>query len=102
MFNLSPTQQFLIQKGIQSLQQQQGQPGQQGMMPQAQPGQMMRRPMGGGVSPQSNSGMMAPPAQPGAGNVNPAIMNRFRQMLAARMPPQMQSPAANQMMPPTQ
>lgn len=88
MFNLSPSQQFMLARGMQ-------QAG--GAMPQGMP-PMLQRPQGQPVSPQT---MPAQPPMPQGANV-PGIMNRFRSMVANRLPPQMQGRAANNMMPPQQ
>jgi len=113
MFNLSPTHQFLIQKGLQALAGQgQGQPGQQGQMPMPTPSPMLRNAAGMQTPPQSmpgtlnlgNSGGQLNPktgmANPVGTNSNPGIMNRFRQMMMSRLPPQMSNMGASQMMPP--
>jgi len=111
MFNLSPTHQFLIQKGLQALSGQgQGQPGQQGIMPQPMPSPMLRNAAGTPTSPQTmpgtlNLGNGGGKLDPKTGmatpvNNNPGIMDRFRQMMMSRLPPQMSNMGASQMMPP--
>lgn len=101
MFNLSPSHQFMLSHALQSLS---GQPtssqsntglGGIASIIHAMPS-FLHRPQGNPMSAQSA------PAQPALpmGNNAPGIMNRYRSMIANRLPPQMQSPAANAMMPP--
>lgn len=111
MFNLSPTQQFLIQKGLQTLggqPQMGGQPGQQGVMPSATPSPAMFKPTGQMVSAQTQPGMLnlgngggkLNPQTGMATPIKPSIMDRFKSMVTNNLAPQLRQ--MGQMMPPQQ